>query len=792
MRFLVSTRIFSTLIIILLISACDSKDDRKAAYLEKANTYYIQGNFDKARVEVKNVLQIDPKFTEGYYLMGLIEEQRQNLRMSFSYLSKAIELDPTHIKANAKLGRFYAISGNTKKASELLTTIFSINPKSMDGMLLNLIIYSKTNKAKAIELARSIIKQDPTQIDAIRMLAILYIKTKKNKKAIDTLKKGILKMPKNILLKQQLAEAYAIIKDFKSTELVLKYIIKLKPDDFSSHIKLASFYVQRSQFNKAENEFKNIILLNPGDDKGYLLLAEFQSRSRSVETAEVTLINAITDYPDLYRLRFALAKLYKATKSKNEKTVYQNIIRLANLKPEGIKARNKLAKLVLSYKDVSAAKSLINEILANNPGDNDALLLKGKIAIVEKDLNTATDALRSIVKNQPGLVEAVSLLATAHIHNNERELAVNVFKQGINNSPKNPKMYLNYANYLQKTGDFISSEKITNDALKVSPKNISALKLKVKFALNRHNRKEVYTAINNIIRLHPKKSVGYQLLGDYLSSLQKYSEALIEYQLALKYSKRLLPHLASIIKLNIIQNDFDKAISRLNKIIKEKPTNAIIYTLLGEVYSAQKKYALAKITINKAIDLDDKSIFSYASLAGVYLAQQDMESSIKVYQQALKKLPNNIQILSNLAKIYEKQDMHDKAIYYYEKILTINPRNTIATSNLAILLADRKSDTASLVRAKELAMRFENSENPAFLDIIGWIYYKSGEFDKSLPILNRVVKKTQTVPIFQYHLGMAYYQTGDKKAAKIYLSKALESGKKFQGRLRAEQLIKRL
>lgn len=791
MRF-IKSGLIQAICLIIALSGCGGEDARKASYLEKGKTYLAEGNYDKARVEIKNVLQIDPKFTEGYYIMGLVEEKRQNLRLAFAYFTKTTELDPAHIRAHAKIGRFYAISGDLNNAQKKLDTIFAIDPQSMDGKLLKMIIVARTDKKKAIDFSRKILAEDYSQLDAIRMLAMLHTKAKEYDKAIAVLKKGIKHLPEERTLKLQLAEVYARTDDFKNAEIILKEIIALDPESLASHLKLASFYAQRNEVDKAEQAFRNIISINPADETGYLLLAEFQSRSRSVREAEKTLLSAIKNNPELSGLQFALARLYKVTKSEKEASVYREIIKLNDFSPEGLRARIELAKIVLSQKDLDGASKLINEVLDNNPGDNDALLLKGRIAIVQKNYNEAIGAFRTVIKHQPELVEAVTLLSTSHMQNNDPELAAEVLKRGIINAPANPEMYINYANHLQKLGDFKAAEKEIDKLLRISPKHLKALKMKVKYAINRRDMNEVRAMIEKIRTTYPEKPEGYQQMGGYYAANKQYQKAFEEYETASKKSKTLLPSLASIIKLHLLQKQYNKAATRLTGIIKDQPENAIPYELLGEVYIAQKEFTEAEKNIRKAIKLNSNWSLPYVSYASLYLAQKDIKGAIRIYQQALETLPKDTQIMTNLAKIHEDQDDHEKAMIIYEKILTIDPANAIAASNLAVLLADRKADTVSLQRAKKLAMRFEKSTNPGFLDVIGWIYYKTGEFEKSLPLLEKTVEKARNIPIFQYHLGMAYYKTGNQDAARMYLKKALESEQKFQGREQAEQIIKSL
>ncbi|HFQ14054.1 MAG TPA: tetratricopeptide repeat protein [Gammaproteobacteria bacterium] len=784
--------LISAICLTIALSGCGGEDARKAAFLEKGKAYLAEGNYDKAKVELKNVLQIDPKFAEGYYTMGLLEEKRQNLRRAFANYRKAAELDPTHIKAQAKVGRFYAIGGDMEKAQETLDAIFAIDPASMDGKLLKMIILARTDEKKAIDYTNSIISEDPTQIDAVRMLAMLYTKNKDNDKAISVLKKGIEAQPKERMLWMQLAETYARADDFKNAEATLKNIINLDPENISSYINLASFYAQRDELDKAEETFRKIISIAPENEKGYLLLAEFQARRRSVSEAEKTLISAIEKNPDIYSLRFSLAKLYRATKSGKETDVYNEIINRSGFEPEGLKARNELAKIAMGNEDIKGATKLIKEVLDANPRDNTAWLLKGKIALAQKDYNGAISAFRTVVKEQPDLVEAVQLLAFTHLKNNEPELAEEVLRRGVENAPETPGMYINYARHLQNTGKTEEAEKEIDKLLQIKPRQLEALKMKAKFAVARKDMDDFKGIIETIKTTYPGIPDGYQQMGDYHAANKQYEKALKEYETALKHSKSLLPSLASITKVYLAQKQFDKAIARLNEAINKQPENAIPFELLGEVYIAQKKLAKAEKSIRKAMELNPKWPLPYSGLATIYLTQKNMDGAIRTYKQALEILPNDTQIMAKLAQIYERQHDYKNAMKVYENILDIDPENALAANNLAVMLADKAGDPASLQRAKELATRFEKSSNPGFLDTIGWIYYKTGEMEKAIPILEKVVQKAGNIPVFQYHLGMAYHKSGDREAAKLHLNKALESGSKFQGREEAKQILKDL
>ena len=81
---------FALLLICALLAGCGGAEGRKAKYLERSKSYIASQNFDKATIELKNVLQIDPKNGEAYYLLAQIEEKNKKkfLRIDFRSFSQ--------------------------------------------------------------------------------------------------------------------------------------------------------------------------------------------------------------------------------------------------------------------------------------------------------------------------------------------------------------------------------------------------------------------------------------------------------------------------------------------------------------------------------------------------------------------------------------------------------------------------------------------------------------------------------------------------------------------------------
>ena len=110
-----------------------------------------------------------------------------------------------------------------------------------------------------------------------------------------------------------------------------------------------------------------------------------------------------------------------------------------------------------------------------------------------------------------------------------------------------------------------------------------------------------------------------------------------------------------------------------------------------------------------------------------YLSQQKIDAAQDAVRAGLKEQPDSGVLQLMLATTEELKGDFDGAIAEYEAMLAKDPGSLIAANNLASLLADHRSDKASLDRARSLAMVLQKSPVPQFKDTLGWIDYQSGE-----------------------------------------------------------------
>src|ERR1700735_1785467 len=88
-----------------LLAACGGAAARKAGYMAKGREFLAAHDFEKARLEFRNALQLDPNDAEASFLAGEANQDLGNLREAAQMFQTAIQANPKHLGARAQLAK---------------------------------------------------------------------------------------------------------------------------------------------------------------------------------------------------------------------------------------------------------------------------------------------------------------------------------------------------------------------------------------------------------------------------------------------------------------------------------------------------------------------------------------------------------------------------------------------------------------------------------------------------------------------------------------------------------------
>ena len=224
-------RLLLSIILIATLVACGGAEERKAVYLEKARVSLDAGDLDKARIELKNVLQIDPKDSEAYYQLGKVYEQQKSYQKAFANYKKAEGLNPDLLENQAKLGRIYLLFTNDlEKVHEKIDFILTKDPDNAEGLLLkSLMLLKNKNKTAAIKIAKNVVAKQPGHVDGAIYLAMLYAREDNAVGAIEVLENSLKINLDNEVLNKNLAAILVKNKEFDRAEVIYKSFLERNP-----------------------------------------------------------------------------------------------------------------------------------------------------------------------------------------------------------------------------------------------------------------------------------------------------------------------------------------------------------------------------------------------------------------------------------------------------------------------------------------------------------------------------------------------------------------------------------
>ncbi len=787
-------RLLLGIIMVAALAGCGGAEERKAVYLEKAKSSIALGDFDKARIELKNVLQIDPKDSEAYFQLGNVNEQLKQYRKAYSNYKKAETLDPDNLANLARLGRIYLLLANDpEKAQEKVDYILGKEPGNPDGLLLKAAIILKQNKlAEAIDITKSVIANDPGNIEAIVFLTTMYIREKSLDQAVAVLDAGLTVKKDNDKLNSLLATILVNTKDYERAESIFKHLLEKNPDSRNSYDTLAKFYIETGNKPKAEEVLKASIDSDPSDVERQLTYVKYIRASQGGDAAIEKLKGLIEENSGLGKLRLALGELYTLEKNQQQAlAVFNRAIKDFPDDATGVDARIAIAIIHLGNKDYDKASEFVEQAITVSPNNPKVNLLRAKLAIFNDDLETAIIALQIVTKGEPENIEAYFLLAGAYQKEGKQEMSDSVINSAYLNNKGNADALMILAKYyLQK--DTAKAEKIIDDYNALKQKDYEGMSIKAASLNQRKQYEEAYKIAEVLMQDYPDKANGYIQSIQYLIDQGKRGDAISNLEkgyLNVAENRKILTLLVS---LEVVDKRFDTAEKRVKTELASNPDDAELKLILTRLYLSSEKTAEAEKLLNEIIATNPEVEQPYILLAKIYKFKKQDDLIKPILEKGRANVTPGSQIRVTLARVYEVEESYQKAIDVYRELNTLVPDNLIIINNYASLLSEYGKNKEDMDLAISLSEKLQDSEQSVFKDTIGWVYYKSGDYDKALVYLKQAVEKSPDVNIFNFHLGMAYEKAGDKVNAKKYLEKSLENKQPFKEKSQAESALKNL
>jgi tetratricopeptide (TPR) repeat protein len=595
-------------------------------------------------------------------------------------------------------------------------------------------VYGRSDLAnKAIEEYRLAIDADPSSEFLTAGLAELYVKTGRIRDAVLEAQDIIKRDPKNLEAHKLLGRIYlrslGDMPGGNGSDNVLKLaieqyeqIVKIEPDSVDDHLLLGRLYRLNNDMQRAEAELKTAIKLDPSSEEAVTTLAMLYTDEGDTAHA-LQVLSSVPDAARSAKLYSALGAAYEQRKDyKSAIDAYRHAI-------------------VLDRDNLDAIRGLAENLL--NDGQSEAALEQYKV----------------IADANPEDAQTYVRIAEIYRRQGKYDQALENLKKADTLVPDTMDVPYNMAAVYQAQGRYDDAVKLLQDLLKKTEKSETGSS-----QADRNNRaifierlgmvyrdQENYTAaVETFRKMLPlgdeNARSGYQEIIDTYRDAKQWPQATA----AAKEAVQKMPDdrdLRMVLDSQLADTgEVDSAIADVRGMLKGGQEDRDIYLRLGIMYMRVKRWQQAEESLAKAEQLSTKT-------------------DDKAYVWFLR------------GDFYQRQKLYDQADAEFRKVLAAvsptDPQAAATLNYLGYMNADRGVKLEESLSYIKQALTFEPN-NSAYLDSLGWAYYKLGKYDLAEENLTKASIHMGSDATVQQHLGDLYQKTGRLKQAAAHWERAVQ------------------
>ncbi len=216
--------------------------------------------------------------------------------------------------------------------------------------------------------------------------------------------------------------------------------------------------------------------------------------------------------------------------------------------------------------------------------------------------------------------------------------------------------------------------------------------------------------------------------------------------------------------LGALSRDDSMAVRNFRKVTQLSSGNADAWVYLSSVFLEKNNFQEVVTILEKAITIvpDDFRVNFFLGVAYNRVGRND--DAVRVLEKARLINPKDVNAISQLALVYDGMKKYDECDRLYEEGLKIDPNNVLIMNNYGYSLADRniQIDRALVMAKKAIEAQ---PENGSFLDTIGWVYFRLGDYKQAEKYIKRAIDRGEVNPVVHEHLGDVYFKMKDMERA---------------------------
>lgn len=272
----------------------------------------------------------------------------------------------------------------------------------------------------------------------------------------------------------------------------------------------------------------------------------------------------------------------------------------------------------------------------------------------------------------------------------------------------------------------------------------------------------------------------------------------------------------------------EKAVAELTAAMELQPSNARLPMALGDIAEDAGDTAKAIEFHGRAVQCEKTDPHAFVRLASLLL-QSDVAQAVAVLKEGARRFPDDFRVEVFLGLIHAQQRQYKEAIarfsavearlaahpedagsippgFYYwygsaceqtgqyekaerllETVIEKAPDSDEALNYLAYMWAEKGVNLDRAMDYVTRALKIE-PDDPAYIDTLGWIHFKRGDYPAALKALRRACDLLPDDPVVTDHVGDAWHALKNEQKAVEYWKRSFRlkpDNPAVRGKLRA-------
>lgn len=782
MMSLTRIRLLGLIFGLVVLSACDTAEERAEGHYQRGLELVEKGETAKALLEFRNALQLNENAIEPRLETARIRLAQGEIQGAVGHYRRIIELDQNNLEARLTVGRvLLQIENEQDGAREHINAAADIAPDNIQVRGLVAGLAQREGRFEEAEtLALALLEDDPGNGIAVSILVAQKTEQEDYSGIITLIDKALVATPVDLGLHVARLQALEGLGDGPGIGKQLENMARLFPENPQVAQGRVQWFLNNGNNTAAVGAQRDLAALFPDEPSYALQVVSLLNQFEGIDSARRELVNLASGQDHIAVFTRALADF-----ELQQGNVDAAIGHLEGLLDTDIgtedshDAQAQLANILRANGDAPRALAMAEQILAKNETHVEALKLRALASVDADRPEKAITDLRTALNAQKPDPVILMMLAMAHERNGSVNLALERMALAVRASESGVIESLRYAEMLTRQDKIdiaLSTLKTAREKHGPLPSLLAGIGQIQVMLSDWTGATDTVVQLASIKDDPQSRKVAQELQIAILEGEQRFERSIGVLREMWDSAGEGTSAMENLVRNYVLSGKTEDAAKFLNEILLKDETNMRASLLRGALYAFEDQIDKAEAQYRQVIDDHPLRENGYGALASLLAFQGRIEEADLVIEDGINNAENPQRLLFSRASRLEELQDYEGAIAIYEQLYEENRDSDVLANNLASLLSEFRDDPESLERAFNIAKRLRSSVQPAFQDTYGWILYKRGEYERAVQPLKAAADGAQDNVFVQYHLGMVYEKLGQKELAIAQLTKALELG----------------